>query len=145
MNEPNDSITTTALLDCWRHCAIAPVWPDPDVHALHCYFNTCPESPDGRWVLLFVSSRPDAQVGDLCLIERKTGERIVLHAGIEVEDAHRQANQQWVCNGDFVVAMAYRDAQWQVLRLDPVSRECVVLCTDRQVFLSNPRLDEVPL
>jgi hypothetical protein len=28
-------------------------------HALHSYFNVCPESPDGRFVLFYASSAPD--------------------------------------------------------------------------------------
>ncbi|MBN2713481.1 MAG: hypothetical protein JXR97_13760 [Planctomycetes bacterium] len=133
------------MLERWSRCSIRPVWPKADEHALHAYFNISPEHPDGRRVILFVSPRSDAQVGRICWIDRETGETAVLDDNIEVEDAHRQSNQQWVCNGDYAVYMTYENNDWLVCRVNPDTLEKDVLCTGRQVFWGSTPLDEVPL
>ncbi len=129
----------------WRNCPVRPVAAPAEAHSLHSYFNVSPECPAGRRVVYFVSSRPDAQVGSLWVQERETGEARVLAEELEVEDAHRQANQQWVAGGDYVVCMDYRGGEWRVLRLDPATLAQTVLCLGRQVFWGAARRDEVPL
>lgn len=119
-------------LDAWKNCQPRPVWPDRDVHALHSYFNTCPESPDGRYVLLFIARQADAELGDLCLLDRRNGETRVLDRGIEVEDAHRQANQQWLAGGRYVVYMRRDQGHWRVMRADVASGEVAELAHGRQ-------------
>ena len=48
----------------WRAgVRIGPVSPGAQGHTIHSYFNTCPESPDGRWVLFFSSTARDGQRG----------------------------------------------------------------------------------
>lgn len=114
-------------------------------HALHAYFNACPESPDGRLVALFVSPRPDAQVGDLVVVERATGEARTVAEGIEVEDAHRQACQQWACAGECLVYHELRAGRWIVCVLDLATAERHELCADRQLGFGRPELSVIPL
>tara|TARA_Y100001933_G_scaffold265286_1_gene340200 strand:- start:76911 stop:78035 length:1125 start_codon:yes stop_codon:yes gene_type:complete len=129
----------------WQGCQIKPVWPEQQVHALHAYFNCCPESPDGRWIVLFVSEQADAQVGDICLVERATDRTLILDQGVQVEDAHRQAMQQWSANGQYVIYMKPCQNQWQVIRADVKTRELTVLFTGAQLFCGQPLQDHVPL
>ena len=37
-------------------------------HTIHAYFNTSPESPDGRWVLYFASVTSEGHVGDIHIV-----------------------------------------------------------------------------
>ena len=143
--EPGPAPGTAAALAAWADCAVQPVWPRPDCHSLHSYFNACPESPDGRWVLLFVSAQADAHVGDLCLLERASGQFVVVAAQLEVEDAHRQANQQWLGRGDYVVYMHLAGGRWQVARWERRTGTSTVLAVDCQVGWGQPHLDDVPL
>lgn len=124
--------------------AATPLLP-PTAHALHAYFDACPESPDGRLVALFVSARPDAHVGDICVVERATGETRVLAEGVEVEDAHRQAYQQWACGGECLVYQELRAGRWRVCAIDLATGERRELCADRQLAWGRPGLDVVPL
>src|SRR5213080_4594945 len=88
----------------WRSgVQIKPVAPDQQRHSMHSYFNTCPESPDGKWALFFTSTTADGQHGDVRIRNRATGEERVLVKDLDVEDAHRVACQQWVSNGKRVV------------------------------------------
>ena len=66
-------------LSPWRSgVQLRPVAPQEGRHTVHSYFNTCPESPDGTWVLFFAATTPDAQCGDVCIRHRATGEERVL-------------------------------------------------------------------
>lgn len=122
------------------------VWKKQEAcHSLHSYFNTCPESPDGRLILLFTSDRHDSLYGDLWLLERENGKTTLLKNNIEVEDAHRQTNQQWVCDGEYVVYMELNNNVWQVVRQDIQTMKSEVLCENRQVGWGQPGLDIVPL
>lgn len=122
-----------------------PVWPDQQVHSLHAYFNCCPESPDGRWIVLFVSDQPEAHVGDIALVERATGRTVILDHDVHVEDAHRQAMEQWCADGRYVVYMKRHHNQWQVVRADVKTLEKTVLFNGAQLFCGQSLLDEVPL
>ncbi len=102
-------------------------------HVLHAYFNMSPESPDGRWVLAFVSRQDDAQVGDVCLFARDGSETRVLAAGIEVEDSHRQACQQFCNRGQAVAFHHLHEGVWRVEVADVNTGARQVLAENRQV------------
>jgi hypothetical protein len=133
-------------LDRWRSGAtVRPLAVVPDAHVLHSYFTCCPESPDGTRVLAFVSRRADAGVGEICVVERAGGRIEVLAADVEVEDAHRQANQHWTCGGAYVVYMAFEAGNWRVMRVRPDGTDRACLAEGRQVCFGQPLLDVVPL
>ena len=130
----------------WRSGVnIRPILPDLQAHSLHSYFAISPESPDGRRVLLFTSDRPDGQVGQLVMVDRHTAQTTVLDPHVEVEDAHRQANQQWMCNGQAVVYMSLVGGQWQIIRINTQDLSRHVLAIDRQLGWGQPHLDVAPL
>jgi hypothetical protein len=145
------SLTTGSVdgsdpLEDWRHQpSIRPVLPAADGHTLHTYFGVSPESPDERHVLLFSSHRLDAQLGQLLRVERATGQSTVLDAALEVEDGHRQANQQWVCGGRYIVYMALHQDEWTIVRVDTRDLSKTILATGRQLGWGQPHLDVVPL
>src|SRR5688500_13290921 len=92
-------IADDASLNGWKSgIKIAPV-STAERHSIHAYFNTSPESPDGRWVLFYASTTPEGHVGDIVIRERATGNEIVLAEKVSVEDAHRAACQQWLSGG----------------------------------------------
>src|ERR1043165_7959599 len=98
------SLLATAGLACaadpdplapWREgVKIHPVAPYQDRHTIHAYFNTCPESPDGKYVLYYTSGTAAGEEGDLRILERATGKETIIATGIHCEDAHRAACQQ---------------------------------------------------
>ncbi len=114
-------------------------------HTVHSYFNTCPESPDGKWVLFFAAATPDAQCGDVCIRHRVTGEERVLARDINTEDAHRVACQQWVSGGRRVVYHGERDGQWFTAVVDLDTGQERILARDRLAGWSQPHADIVPL
>ncbi|QDU30741.1 hypothetical protein ETAA8_58890 [Anatilimnocola aggregata] len=92
---------------------------DNERHSLHTYFNTSPESPDGKWVLFFASTAAHGHAGEIRIRERQSGEEIVLATDIATEDAHRAACQQWACGGKQVVFHnVLPDGQWAVMAVD---------------------------
>lgn len=128
----------------WRdNFSISRLAVPSENHSLHSYFNTSPESPDGKQVLFFLSPQTDALHGDLCLFDRENGGIRVLESAIEV--AHRQANQQWVCGGKFIVYMVLESEKWKVIRLDPKSMKREVMCENRQTGWGQAGLESVPL
>jgi hypothetical protein len=143
--------TVSALADddplaAWRdNVAIRPVAGDADRHTIHSYFNTCPESPDGKWVLFFASKTLNGHTGDVCIRHRETGEERVLVSGLNVEDAHRAACQQWVSNGRRVVYHGERDGRWFVGCVDVETGADRVLVRDQLVCWGQPHSDIVPL
>jgi hypothetical protein len=134
-----------AKLMSWQNAAIRSVAPDRERHSIHAYFNTCPESPDGRWVLYFTSGEADAHHGDLRILERASGREIVIARNIEVEDAHRTACQQWLAGGRYVTFHDLREGRWLVIAVDIETQEQRVLATDRMVGWGQPGGDEIPL
>jgi hypothetical protein len=132
------------LLAPWRSAVVRPVWRQP-AHTLHSYFNACPESPDGSKVVLFCSRQPDGHVGQVVMIDRAGGEAAVLADDVAVEDAHRQAYQQWSCGGRYVVFLNVVGETWQVERIDVQSLDRVVLIEGRLLAWGQPRHSVVPL
>lgn len=130
----------------WRdHVRISEALPAAAEHAIHAYFNTCPESPDGRWVLYYASSDADAGSGELRLLERATGRVKVLTRITKVEDAHRAACQQWVDGGRGVAYHDCRDGRWLVAVVDPETGMERILAHDRQLGFGSPTQPLLPL
>lgn len=124
---------------------VRPVLGESERHTLHAYFNTSPESPDGRYVLLYTSTTPEAHEGEIWIVERATGAVTVLARNVVVEDAHRGACQQWVSGGRRVVFHDRRAGTWVVVAVDIATREERVVATERQVGFGQPAGDVVPL
>lgn len=122
-----------ADLEAWKHTEKQAVAPDEPRHSIHSYFNTCPESPDGKHVLYFTSTAPDGESGDLRIFERATGKETVIAENIVCEDAHRAACQQWSGGGKFVIYHTLRDGRWSVRAVDIATKEERVLAMDRQL------------
>ncbi|MEQ8786029.1 MAG: hypothetical protein RIC55_07005 [Pirellulaceae bacterium] len=118
---------------------------DAECHSIHTYFNTCPESPDGRWVLLYRSTAPQGHGGQVCIVERETGKVRVLADGVVTEDAHRAACQQWVQDGRTVVFHDLRDGRWVVAAVDVATGDERVIARDRQLSWGQPHSDVVPV
>lgn len=119
--------------------------PEADGHTIHSYFNTCPESPDGRRLLYFASTAANGETGDVCVRDRSGGAMQVLARGLSVEDAHRVACQQWVSQGRRVVFHHERDGQWLVTCVDVADGRSRDLATGRLAGWGQPHLDVVPL
>jgi len=130
----------------WRGgVKISVAAPQDGRHTIHSYFNTCPESPDGRWVLFFVSKTANAQRGDVVIRNRITGEEKVLARDIDTEDAHRSACQQWVSGGRRVVYHGERNGQCFTAVVDVDTGKERILARDRLAGWSQPHADVVPL
>jgi hypothetical protein len=122
-----------------------PVLGDADRHSIHAYFNTSPESPDGRRVLLYTSTAAEGYEGEIRMVDRATGETTVLARNVVVEDAHRAACQQWVSSGRRVVYHDRRDGKWVVVAVDVATLKERVLLEGRQVGFGQPTGDLVPV
>lgn len=130
----------------WRESVtVRPVAPASERHSIHAYFNTCPESPDGRYVLYYTSETATGEDGDLRILERSTGRETVLATGIVTEDAHRAACQQWSNNGRTVVYHNYKDGHWQVMAVDVETHKSRVLAMDHQVGFGSAIGQRVPV
>ena len=130
----------------WRSGVnIRPVTTQAGRHTIHSYVNTCPESPDGRWVLFYASTMPDSHRGELRILERATGEEKVLARDITTEDAHRAACQQWASRGRHVVFHDVRDGKWLVAAVDVESGKERVLARQRQLCWGQAASDLVPI
>jgi Tol biopolymer transport system component len=123
----------------WRTgVKIHPVTAHHDRHVIHSYFNTCPESPDGKYVVYYTSATADGERGDLRILERTTGQETIIAPDIQCEDAHRAACQQWSNGGKTVVYHHHRDGLWQVVAYDVASGKSRVLAGNRQVGFGSP-------
>lgn len=133
-------------LGVWKAAVkIAPVSP-AEQHSIHSYFNTSPESPDGRWVLFYSSSRPDGHLGEIRIRERATGEEVVLAEKVSVEDAHRAACQQWLSGGKRIAFHTISDeGQCHVHVADLALRKVQVLAQGRLIGFGQPLHDLLPL
>ena len=130
----------------WKNTSVKSVLDEKETrHSIHSYFNTCPESPDGKYVLYFSSKTKDAHVGDICLLNRQTKEELVLVEGVVTEDAHRAACQQWAGNGEYVVYHDYKSGIWQVIAVNIKTKVKRVLAQNRQLGFGTPSSMEVPL
>lgn len=133
------------LLEPWKKAKISVVLAQPQ-HSIHSYFNTSPESPDGRWVLFFTSRVASAQEGDVCIIERATGKVTTLARDVVVEDAHRVACQQWVSGGKRVVYHnLLKSGASVVMSVEVATGKQQVLARGRQVGIGQPGSDIVPI
>jgi hypothetical protein len=124
---------------------IAPVSTAPDRHTIHTYYLTCPESPDGTRVLFFAATDPRGHHGDLIVRERASGKETVIARGIDTEDAHRAACQQWIGGGRRVAYHDVKDGRWtvQVVDLDTLADR--KLAEDRQRCFGPETGDVVPI
>lgn len=134
------------VLGPWREgVEVRAVDGAADRHSIHTYFNTCPESPDGQWILFFTSVSRDAHHGELRIRHRLTGEERVLARDLHVEDAHRAACQQWIRGGKSVVFHTERDGEWIIAAVDLDSGVERLLARDRLVCWGPPAGDVVPI
>jgi hypothetical protein len=125
---------------------------DNERHSLHTYFNTSPESPDGRWVLFYASTAAHGHEGEIRIRERSSGKEVVLATGVVTEDAHRAALQQWASGGKRVVFHnLLEDGQWAIMVVDvPANVSDAVtspriLARGRQLGFGQPGHDVFPL
>ena len=133
-------------LAAWRSgVKIGVVAPQDGRHTIHSYFNTCPESPDGKFVLFYASSARDGHRGEVVIRERQTGEERVLATDINAEDAHRAACQQWVSGGRRVVFHGERDGAWFVGCVDLDTMKERVIARGQLAGWGQPDADVVPL
>ena len=142
-----EGLSPSDPLAAWQegHVHIRPVGAPGERHTIHAYFNTCPESPDGTKVIFFSSTARDGQFGDVCVVDRATGEEKVLAKGIHCEDAHRVACQQWVSHGQRVVYHDERQGQWLVACVDLADGKERILARDHLCSWGRPDADLVPV
>lgn len=129
---------TDPAVERWRSATVRPVATLADRHVIHAYFNTSPESPDGRYVLYYTSGTRAGEQGDLRIQERATGKETILAHDITTEDAHRAACQQWSNGGKTVVYHDCRQGRWMVIAVDVATRKERVLAEDRQLGFGSP-------
>ena len=139
------SVAASSLDITWKQARAGPATPHENRHTIHSYFNTSPESPDGRWLLYYTSATAEGYQGDIRILERATGRETILAKNVTTEDAHRAACQQWVSSGRRVVFHDFRDGQWIVASVDLETLQEKVLATGRQVSWGQPHSDLVPL
>jgi WD40-like Beta Propeller Repeat len=139
-DDENDSLAP------WRGgVRVRPVSTESGRHTIHSYFNTTPESPDGRWVLFFSSTAADGQSGEVRILERATGREKVLARNVTAEDAHRVACQQWISHGRRVVFHDERNGEWMVVAVDVDSTQERILARGRQLGFGRPDSDLAPI
>lgn len=132
---------TSALateLEAWKSAEKHAVAPDQNRHSIHAYFNTCPESPDGKYVLYYTSATPEGERGDIRVLERATGKETIVAEKLTTEDAHRAACQQWAGGGRYVVYHNLQDEHWSVHAVEIATKQDRVLAMDRQVGFGSP-------
>jgi Tol biopolymer transport system component len=130
----------------WRsNVKVSAVAPKDGRHTMHSYFNTCPESPDGKFVLFYASTAADGHRGEVVIRERATGVEKVLATNINAEDAHRVACQQWVSGGRRVVFHGQRGGEWFTWCVDLDTTKERVLARGQLAGWSQPHADLVPL
>jgi len=132
-------------IKAWQTATIQPAMPDAERHSIHSYFNTCPESPDGRHIVFFASTAQDAHSGEIRIIDRITGEERLLARSVTTEDAHRAACQQWLANGRKVLFHDLRDGHWLVLAVDVETGAERVLARNRQLGFGSQNSVWTPL
>jgi hypothetical protein len=124
---------------------VRPVSTIPGRHTIHSYYVCNPESPDGRRVLFYASTRANGYVGDLCILDRVSGRETVLVRDVSVEDAHRAACQQWISGGRRVAYHEVRDGRWRVVVVDAETGRPMVTIDDRQLAFGQPNGDLLPV
>lgn len=139
------SAMTADPLAAWRSPRIAPAAPAETGHAIHAYFNACPESPDGTRVLYYASAAADGGAGEVVVLDRASGARRVIARVALVEDAHRAACQQWSDGGRSVAWHDCRKGHWMVLAAPAAGGSERILAEDRQIGFGTPRDQRVPM
>lgn len=130
----------------WRAGVKLSVVSPENHHSIHSYYFVSPESPDGRWVLFYVSTTANSYEGEIRIRERATGKEIVLAREVAVEDAHRAACQQWISGGRSVVFhKVLPSGEWVVLAVDVASGKERLLAKGRQLGFGQAAHDLVPL
>jgi len=129
----------------WKAAKIGEVSPGAEAHTIHSYFNTCPESPDGRSVLFFRSTAANGHRGEIRVRDRATGVERTLARDINVEDAHRVACQQWLSGGKRISFHGERDGEWFVAVVDVESGAERVMARNKLSCWGQPNADLVPL
>ncbi|HEX5105872.1 MAG TPA: hypothetical protein VFV87_18770 [Pirellulaceae bacterium] len=133
-------------LDAWQGNVKVSLVSPAERHSIHAYFNTSPESPDGRWVLFYTSALPEGHRGEIRIRERANGEEILLAGNVNVEDAHRAACQQWLSGGKRVAFHTVSDdGECLVHVVEVASRETRVVARNRQLGFGQPLHDLLPL
>lgn len=141
-----DNPATDDPLKPWRSgVTIREVSPSKDRHTLHAYYVMNPESPDGSRVVYYSSSAANGHLGDVCIVDRKTGKETTVAKNIHTEDAHRGACQQWISNGKRVAFHEAREANWAVCAVDLDTLECRTLALDHQLAFGQPAGDILPI
>ncbi len=140
------AIQPVRSLSAWKaNVKVAAVSPS-DHHSMHAYFNTSPESPDGRWILYYASTTADSHDGEIRIRERATGKETVLARDVSCEDAHRAACQQWVSGGRRVVFHnVLKSGEWVVTCVDVATGKDRLLARGRQLGFGQPTGDLVPI
>ncbi len=96
-------------------------------------------------MLYYVSSSPEGHRGEIRVLERPTGIEKTLARGVNTEDAHRAACQQWSQQGRKVVFHDLREGHWVVVAVDLETGKETILARDRQLGFGSPHHDWVPL
>lgn len=118
----------------WREqVKITPVSKIAARHTMHTYYLLNPESPDGQRVLFFASRDPAGHVGEICMLDRRTGEETILAEDIHTEDAHRVALQQWTANGKGVAYHEVVNKRWRVVLIDLDTGTKKIVAENRQL------------
>lgn len=143
--KPNAAVADDAVAPWRKDVTIRPVSATPGRHTIHSYYVCNPESPDGKYVLFFASSAANGHIGDVCIVERATGAETVLASGVNTEDAHRAACQQWISGGKRVAFHDVADGRWRVVVVDVATGAKTIVARNRQLAFGNPLGDELPL
>jgi hypothetical protein len=144
--EPERRSASADPLSAWKAGVKVSAVSGKDHHAIHSYFNTSPESPDGHWVLFYASTTANGHEGEIRVRERATGKEMVLARNITCEDAHRVACQQWVSGGRRVVFHnLLENGEWVVMCVDLETGGERLLARSRQLSFGQPGHDLVPL
>ncbi len=129
----------------WEMVRICLVDEQAGRHSIHSYFNACPESPDGRYVLYFTSTASSGECGGLRILDRMGKRERVIVDDVVAEDAHRVACQQWYAGGRKVVYHDFKCGRWLVMVADVATGEVKVLAEDRQLGFGAPMGQWAPL
>jgi Tol biopolymer transport system component len=128
LDHPDDRVAP------WRkNVTIKLVGPARERHTSHAYYVCNPESPDGRRVVYFSSTAANAHTGEVVMLDRTTGEETVLATGVNAEDAHRGACQQWTLGGKAVAFHDVQNGRWSVSVVDVDTGKRRVVAEDHQL------------
>ncbi len=147
--QPPPPVSSTNIqspeVKAWQGASVHPVAPASDRHSIHAYFNMCPESPDGKYVLYFSSTDKKGEKGDICILERATGKETTLASGIVTEDGHRVACQQWLDGGKKVVYHDFREGKTVVVCVDVATGQSKDLVEERLLGFGAPNTVWAPV